>query len=128
MTLGILDGTTNVATPLADDSEVIGIVRVNPALNKVYVGAQETAADPTVVYILDGTTDEMVTEEPLQVGSPTPFIGTQSYLAVNVTTGRVFVADYDHDKVDVHRRHHRRDHRIDRGWRRAKHRRRQRDA
>ena len=101
VTLGVLDGTTNVATPLADDGEVIGIVRVNPALNKVYVGAQETAADPTAVYILDGTTDEMVTDEPLQVGSPTPFIGTQSYLAVNVTTGRVFVADYERDKVDV---------------------------
>ena len=101
MTLAVLDGTTNVATPIADDNEVIGIVKVNPVLNKVYVGAQETAADPTFVYILDGTTDEMVTEEPLQVGSPTPFFGTQSYLAVNVTTGRVFVADYEHDKVDV---------------------------
>lgn len=97
-TIGVLDGATNVATPLPASLGPVNIIRANPTLNRIYVGGQVTG-QPNQVHVLNGANDQEIAT--LTVGSPSIFIGTQSYLAVNQTTGKVYIADFNQDTLAV---------------------------
>ncbi len=97
---GVLDSVTHVATPFPEaDGSLINIIRVNPVLNRIYVGEQFQNGDPGMVHVINGANDEVLAS--LTAGSPSPFVGTQNYLAVDRTSGRVFVADYNNDSLTV---------------------------
>src|SRR5262249_33779195 len=93
------DGATNVVTPLPASLGPVNTVRVNPTLNRIYVGGGQVAGQANQIHVLNGTNDQEIAT--LTAGAPSPFIGAQSYLAVNRTTGRVFAADFQHDTLSV---------------------------
>lgn len=90
---GVLDGTTNVATQLSPALGPVASIRVNKVLNRVYVSSKTG-----VLHVLDAATDAEIA---------TLNIGTQgsdvlgSNIAVNETTGRVFVTDFNNGTVTV---------------------------
>jgi YVTN family beta-propeller protein len=92
--IGVLDGATNIATPLSASLGPVSVIRVNKILNRVYVGT-----NTGLLHVLDGATDALITT--LTVGSPSAAVGIQRNIAVNETTGQVFVADFNNDTVSV---------------------------
>jgi YVTN family beta-propeller protein len=96
--IGVLDGSTNLATPLPAALGLVNLIRVNPVLNRIYVGGQATG-QPNLIHVLNGANDQEIAT--LQVGNSSPYAAIQTYAAVNSTTGRVYVADYNTDTVSV---------------------------
>ena len=96
-TIGVLNGT--VAAPLPASLGPVNIIRVNPTLNRIYVGGQ-AAGQANQLHVLDGATDQEI-GTPLTVGSPSPFNFTQSYVLVSQGTGRVYVANYLQNSLAV---------------------------
>ena len=93
--LGVLDGT--VASPINLGDVSINIIKYNPVLNRLYVGA--TGSSDNQVFVIDPATNGVVAT--LTVGSQSNFITNQSYIAVNTATGRVFIADFDESQLIV---------------------------
>ena len=99
-TIGVLDGATNVATPLPASLGSITAIRINKMLNRVYVASRDNGQ----LHVLDGATNTEIAT--LTTGSP-GFSGrmavyeTASHLAVNEATGQVFVANFNDDTVTV---------------------------
>ena len=94
--IGVLDGTTNVATPLPSSLGPVSIIRVNKVLNRTYVGTSTG-----LLHVLDGATDALITQ--LTVGSPITVtgVGRPNFIAINELTGQVFVSDFNGDRVFV---------------------------
>ena len=93
--LGVLNGL--VGSPLLNLTGV-NIIRVNPVLNRVYVG-QQSSQTVNQIHVLNGATDQLIAT--INAGFPTAFVTTQSYLAVNTTTGRLYAADFLNHRVSV---------------------------
>ena len=86
-TIGVLDGSTNVATPLPSSLGPVRFIRVNKVLNRVYI------VTPTgLLHVLDGATDTEIA---------TLVIGLLANIAVDETTGRVFVTNSAQNMVSV---------------------------
>jgi YVTN family beta-propeller protein len=85
--VGVLNGATNVATPLPASLGSVTAVEVNRNLNRVYLG---TSAG--TVHVLNGADDSLITT--LNFGG-----GSVDSLAVNQTTGRVFLIDSNGGRV-----------------------------
>ena len=95
--LGVLDG--NVASLVNLGSVNVNIVRYNPVADRLYVGVTQIGSSVNQIHVIDPSTNNIVTT--LAVGSPTNFITNQSYIAVNSVTNRVFIADFNDDKLTV---------------------------
>ena len=91
---GVLDGTTNVATPLPATLGPVANIRVNQTLNRVYVTSRTG-----VLHVLDGATDAEIAT--LAIGSQDPNYPLAPNIAVNETTGRVFITDFNNGTVTV---------------------------
>lgn len=87
-TIGVLDGATNVATPLPVSLGPVRNIRVNKVLNRVYI-----ASSAGSLHVLDGITDTEIA---------TLVIGLSSRFAINETTGKIFVANSDQNMVTVY--------------------------
>src|SRR5262249_41595741 len=95
VTAGVLDGATNVATPLSTSFGNVVIIRVNPVLNRVYLG--NSNGD---VFVLDGATGAQLALLD-GAGEPSTAIGTQSYIAVDTSNNRFFVGSFSDSAVTV---------------------------
>ena len=95
--LGMLNGT--IASQVNIGNVNINIIRYNPVLNRLYVGATPAAGGANQVFVIDPTNNQIVTT--LTLGSPTTFRTNQSYIGVNSTTGRVFISDFEESKLVV---------------------------
>jgi YVTN family beta-propeller protein len=82
--VGVLNGATNIAMPIPTTATG-NVIRVSQSLNRVYVASGST------LLVLDGNTDSQLTV----VSS----LGSISDLAINETTGQIFVLDASNDKV-----------------------------
>ncbi len=90
ITLGVLDGATNIVTPLNVGAGEVVAIRVNKALNRIYlVGFDGT------MHILDGATDTEIATLNVTSGS------VPRDVVISEATGRVFVADFDSDALTV---------------------------
>jgi len=90
-TLWVLNGSTNVASPLPPPLDTfqdpVYDIAVGKIVNRVYVASRDTG----VVHVLDSADSEIAS---LHTGSPV-------VLAVNQTTGTVYAANVDHNSVSV---------------------------
>lgn len=93
-TIGVLNGATNIATPLPASLGPISSIRINKVLNRVYVLSEATG----LLHVLDGVTDAEIAT--LSIGSPATTVFGYG-LAVNEQTGRVFVANTSDDTLVV---------------------------
>ena len=84
--LGVLDGFTNVATPLPNSPGPVANFIVSKALNRIYI------ASANVLHVLDGASDTEIST--LSMDSP-------EALAVNETAGRIYVANEANKSVTV---------------------------
>jgi len=110
--IAVLDPATNIVTPL-DGIEGLplaaggtgtangraDIIRVYPGLNRVYVGMRNPTTGETRIFALDGTTHAIVGSFFGGGGSNTH---TASYIAVNEPSNRVYIADFNANRVTVH--------------------------
>ena len=96
-TVAVLN-TANVATALPVSLGPANIIRVNPTLNRIYVGGQG-AGQPNQIHVLNGANDQEIAT--LTLGAPTTLIGNQSYLAVDRTRGRLYVTDFRQHTLSV---------------------------
>jgi uncharacterized repeat protein (TIGR01451 family) len=94
---GVLS-TAGVASALPNFGSV-NIIKVDPVLNRIYIGATPSNGGSNQIHVLDGANDQEIAT--LTVGGPTTFVGNQSYVAINTVTGRVFVADFNDEKLTV---------------------------
>jgi YVTN family beta-propeller protein len=90
---GVLDGATNVATPLPASLGPVTAIRVNKVLNRVYI----LSSPAGLLHVLDGATDAEIATIP--IGPPAGTTGNN--IAVNEITGQVFVANSSDDTVRV---------------------------
>jgi YVTN family beta-propeller protein len=86
-TVGVLDGFTNVATPLPAAFGPLNGFAVSNSLNRTYLAS----ADAGVVNVLDGSDTLVAT---IATGSPVA-------LALNNATGRLYAANVNDDTVSV---------------------------
>lgn len=91
---GVLDGTSNVATQLPATLGPVASIRVNKVLNRVYVSSKTG-----VLHVLDAATDAEIAT--LNIGTQGSDDGLGSNIAVNETTGRVFVTNFNNGTVTV---------------------------
>ena len=87
---GVINGATNIASPMPTSFGTVQIVKVNSTLNRVYVGNTNGQ-----FYVLDGATHAQLAS--MTLGSGLPFNGTLNYIAVDEGNGHVYVADYNGD-------------------------------
>ena len=93
-TMGYYDPSTNTAAALPSSLGPVAVVKVNPLLNRIYLGASDNK-----LHVLDGTTHTEVATLTMG-GSGVSSLGTlQNWIAINKTTGRVYVADRDADTL-----------------------------
>ena len=85
-TIGYLDGSTNKAFALPATLGPVSTIKVNPTLNRIYIGATDGKT-----HVLDGTShNELAT---IPYGSATNTGSVQNWIAVNRTTGYVYITD-----------------------------------
>ena len=83
--LGFVDESTLTATRLpAFTPDLVNIIRVNGATNRIYVGTT-SAAGATRILVLDGDDHDVIAT--LDLGSPTAFQAAQGYIAIDEERG-----------------------------------------
>ena len=97
--LGFLDESTLVATRLpAFSPDPVNVIRVNSATNRIYVGT--TSADGvTRILVLEGEDHNVIAT--LELGSPSTAQGTQDYIAVDEARARVYILDFERDRLHI---------------------------
>jgi YVTN family beta-propeller protein len=94
-TVGYYEPSTNTAAALPTSLGAVAVIKVNPVLNRIYLSGSDNK-----LHVLDGTTHNEVAT--LTMGSANTSIASlQNWIAVNKTTGRVYVADRDADTLWV---------------------------
>jgi YVTN family beta-propeller protein len=92
-TMGYYDPSTNTAAALPTSLGQVAQIKVNPVLNRIYLSGSDNK-----LHVLDGTTHAEVAT--LTMGSANPNLNfLQNWIAINKTTGRVYVADRDADTL-----------------------------
>jgi hypothetical protein len=76
----------------------VNMIVANNATNRVYVGSQ-APGQPNRILVIDAESDTLLTT--LTLGSPSTTIGSQSYMAVDETRGRLYVADFENDLLHI---------------------------